>query len=80
MTGYILNNLVIASIMSWFLIGLFSGFICSLIDNQYKGFRFNWLDPFKMSFLGLIIFIFIPFLFVRSKQNKQLRNNRKCTY
>lgn len=67
-------------LVSWFLIGLLSGLICSGIDTQYKGFRFNWLDPFKMSFLGLIVLIWIPFLFMRSRKNKELRNKRKCMY
>lgn len=67
-------------LVSWFLIGLLSGLICSCIDTKYKGFRFNWLDPFKMSFLGLIIFIWIPFLFMRSKKNKELRDKRKFVY
>lgn len=67
-------------IVSWFLIGLLSGFVCSCIDTKYKGFRFNWIDPLKMSFLGLIIFIWVPFLLVRSKKDKKIRDNRKPVY
>lgn len=67
-------------IVSWFLIGLLSGLVCSLIDTQYKGFRFNWLDPLKMSFLGLIIFIWAPFLLIRSKKDKKIRENRKPVF
>lgn len=64
-------------IISWVLIGLISGFFCSFVDVKYKGFRFDWVGPFKMSFLGLIIFIWVPFFFIRSKNDKRLRNNRK---
>lgn len=67
-------------IIGWFLIGLISGFFCSFVDTKYKGFRFNWLDPFKMSFLGLVIFIWAPFLLVRSKRNRKIRNNRKRVF
>lgn len=67
-------------IIGWFLIGLISGFFCSFVDTKYKGFRFNWLDPFKMSFLGLVIFIWAPFLLVRSKRDKKIRNNRKHVF
>lgn len=67
-------------IVSWFLIGLLSGLVCSGIDTKYKGFRFNWFDPFKMSFLGLVIFIWAPFLLVRSKRDKKIRNNQKHVF
>lgn len=64
-------------IIIWLFVGLISGLFCSFIDVKYKGFRFNWFDPFKLSFLGLIIFLWAPFFFIRSKNDKRLRNNRK---
>jgi hypothetical protein len=33
-----------------------------------------------MSFLGLVIFIWAPFLLVRSKRNRKIRNNRKRVF
>ena len=64
-------------LIGWFLVGLFSGFFCSFVDTRYKGFRFNWFDPFKMSFLGLLLFIWTPFFFMRSKKEYRLRSYRK---
>jgi len=58
---------------AWCMIGLFTGFICSWIDYKYNGFiPYNWSDPFKMSFLGIILLIWLPFFYRKSKFKKAL--------
>lgn len=65
---------VILLLICWFLIGLSTGLICSWIDCKYNNIhRYDWEAAFKMSFLGLLLLIWMPFFFVRSKNEKRLR-------
>lgn len=60
-------------LLCWFLIGLISGFICSGIDSKYNGFRFDYTAAFKMSFLGVLLLIWMPFFYARSKKEQKIR-------
>lgn len=61
--------LIISLVLSsWFLIGLVAGLICSWIDVKYNGFRYEWIDPLKMSFLGVLLLIWSLFFYFRSKK------------
>jgi hypothetical protein len=56
-----------AFIIVWFLLGLVSGLVCSWIDYKYNNFRrYEWITPFKMSFLGPILLIWIPYFYACS--------------
>lgn len=64
---------IAVGIFVWFMIGLTTGFICSWIDCKYNNFNhYNWTDPFKMSFLGILILIWLPFFYRKSKIKKAL--------
>lgn len=67
-------QMVILLFISWFLLGLSAGFTCSWIDCKYNNIlHFDWKAAAKMSFLGLVLVVWTPFFFIRSKKDKDLR-------
>lgn len=67
-------EVVILLFISWFLLGLSAGLICSWIDCKYNGFHhFDWIAAVKMSFLGIFLVVWTPLFFKRSKREKKFR-------